>query len=217
MIVDEDREVQLFSRAAACLVQGPIHQGLSNTCSVVGLEDVKLVEQHSGAIRLDRELHRSELHVADGFAVRFRDAERISSIAELRLPISDPETRQKCVEVLGPIQVAERAGEDGTEYAVERGSVLHAGVAVGDRHSNPAGVGQSGEWIAITLNSSPIASPVVSRFRAALMSSARAGLRRDSVAARASIPSRRSHSHWGESRVTSAPAPRTAFTTASKS
>src|SRR6185369_8063113 len=100
---------------------------------------------------------------------------------------------------------------------LESGRVGERGLAVADRHANPAGAGQLGEWIAITLNNSPISSLPVRRWTAAASSSARSGWLPASAAARWPMPRRLSHSPWETGPVTSAPANRAALGIASKS
>jgi hypothetical protein len=75
-------------------------------------------------------------------------------ISELRLPIFDAEAREKFVEVFGPIEVAESIAEDRVEDSIEFCRIIRTAATVGYAHSgNPAGIGQSSERIAITLNS----------------------------------------------------------------
>src|SRR2546425_778161 len=83
----------------------------------------------------------------------------------------------------GAVEMSEGVAKDGVEQPVEGCGVCADGVPVGDRHAKPAGAGQSGEWMASTLNSWPIWLGEVRRSSAVWTSPARSGLARASACA----------------------------------
>ena len=120
------------------------------------LRDVNLVKEKRGSRRFDRDVERAELRIAGDLAVSFGNPEGIGRIGEITLPIADRIAGQERLEILSAVQMPEGLAKDRVEQAVERGRVLGPAVSVGNAHANPAGAGQAGEWIAITLKSSPI-------------------------------------------------------------
>src|SRR5207253_1306339 len=101
-----------------------------NARAMMSIRDVKLVEHQPERIGRNLGFQRTELGEADGFSVNFGDAECVSLIAELRLPIGNRKARQESVEILPPIEVRKGFAKNAVEETVERTCVFDPGTAI---------------------------------------------------------------------------------------
>ena len=167
MIVDEHAEEELVRQARAPRRSPSPSTASAMPAALTRLEQVELVE-FACALRARSSTGRSigpSLRKPTGSPSKLGNAEGESADRRTR---SSPGIGRELVEEGREILRADRdAPNVSAEARRGRAGRSSAGprprIAVSDCHSNPAGTGQSGEWIAITLNSSPIWSAPVRR------------------------------------------------------
>src|SRR5215218_193368 len=100
MIVDEHRQVEIPGATPAGFFDGPAHQYAGDAGAMMLLEDIELVDEQRRPVRLDWDLERPELHVADRLPVHLGETEGKVRVPQLFFPVSDTKARQEGIEVV---------------------------------------------------------------------------------------------------------------------
>src|SRR5438034_6913194 len=146
VIVDIDAELNVARALEGGGTKRPVHQRCCNSGALPILEHVQLTDLDRVGRSLDRQLGRAELYIADDPPGIESRPEGEAIVLNFRAKPIGCHRAQEVREVLGPIKMTERVDEAGPEDTSDGFGILWFAIAICDRHSNPAGAGQSGEW-----------------------------------------------------------------------